>query len=169
MSAMSNVRHYVNLSNGRAHRSCVPAADTERFLRIESTACEQKHWAKVAAAASADLLAWLAKGGMAVVHDSSERARVPRSIWQGAAFIEYCCIRAWWNERPGRFCIEPRGSGKWQNVAGYFEECWRELPRPVRRGYAYFSPKSGLLMLPQVRACIGDGRQRVVVPEVCVD
>ena len=114
--------HFLNLSRGalcpcgRGNRPDV------RYVRIQSTACEQKRWGPLLDTLGAGLLMPLARGSTCVVHDCSERERVPRSIWQGVEWIRWVC-EAVWNRRHTDSIV--RGG---HNAKGYWAAELLKLP-----------------------------------------
>lgn len=105
---------YANLTNGLL---CAPP--DARITRLQSTHCEQKRWNDVIEYVGVDLLASLARGDEVIVHDRSERDRVPRAIWQGLSWVRYAAHRAWIGEEPPRELS--RGS---MDVTSYWAEIW---------------------------------------------
>lgn len=120
--------HFVNLSNGLA--CCQPP--NPHFLRIQSTWCEQKLWADVLASVGPDFLYHLATANEIVVHDVSERRRVPRALWQGLPWVRYASERAW------GFDPKPILSRSGMDVTRYFLEAYATLPRRTIKQVAYF-------------------------------
>ena len=120
------VKHYINLTNG------LEILEQEnhdyRFIRIQSTACEQKRWDYILLDLDNDLLFNLAVGNRCIVYDYSNTSDVPRAIWQGLGFIQYCLTRAWF----GR--IFPVDS----KMRGYFDTVYRGLPKTVMSKLNYY-------------------------------
>ncbi|GAA3832383.1 hypothetical protein GCM10022226_62010 [Sphaerisporangium flaviroseum] len=121
--------HYLNLSRGLL---CAPHVEQPRFLRLQSTWCEQKRWADVLWTLSPDFYYTLAIGQALTVHDVSERPRVTRACWQGLAWVRFACARLWGTDRgpaPGR-------SG--MDMSPYFTRELNALDRRVCRYVTYF-------------------------------
>lgn len=149
------MRHFVNLSNGLR---CPHIAEIKKvnFLRLQSTHCEQKLWAKVLENLGPEFLVAAAQG-IVVVHDRSEKPRVPRALWQGVDWVGYALQRAWfgpilthfnrWGSpmRIARICYSRNG----MLISRYWEEQYRQLPRRVKNNLKYY-------------------RQFVTVPEVMI-
>lgn len=128
--------HFINLSNGLTH---LPHVRGEyHLIRIESTACEQKLWDRVVMSAPPDLMMAMATGKPSTIHDSSERDRTPRALWQGVPFILYVVDRVWFDGGPKRAIINPRGGTRTENVSRYFEESYRGLGKSTVRYVRYF-------------------------------
>ncbi|GAA1624029.1 hypothetical protein GCM10009733_020840 [Nonomuraea maheshkhaliensis] len=90
---MSNAEgvHYLNLTRGLL---CAPHVPNPRYLRLQSTWCEQKRWADVLWTLGPDFYQHLASGPV-TVHDVSERPRTTRACWQGLAWVRFACERLW--------------------------------------------------------------------------
>lgn len=121
--------HYANLSRG-VLCPCLPPG--HGYVRIQSTACEQKRWGQVALSLGPDVLVRLRRGVNVVIHDVSEKPRVTRAMWQGVPWIRYALRRAW--GLPGGKVVSRSG----MDVTSYADECWKNLPHTVRKELAYF-------------------------------
>lgn len=119
------VQHYRNLTNGLKCNCSTPHC---RFIRLQSTACEQKHWDKVLHELGADFYFELARGTTCIVHDKSEKNRETRACWQGLSWIRYACHRAWDGGKPPTEFS--RGN---MNISPYWEEQFKRLPTKTRR------------------------------------
>jgi hypothetical protein len=124
-------KHYLNLTNGIEAWPLLPPGAAWGFLRLQSTACEQKRWDFLLQDLDADFLMSLALGVRCVVWDFSRRKAVPRSLYQGAEWVRYALNRAWL----GRV-IEPTVRGN--PCGGYFAAVHRRLEPRTRRRLAYF-------------------------------
>lgn len=102
------------------------------YVRIQSTACEQKRWAQVALSLGPHVLTLLATGSIVIVHDFSEKPRTTRALWQGLPWLRFALARAW--------SLEPESviSRSGLDVTDYAERCWRALPRTTRKELSYF-------------------------------
>lgn len=127
---------YANLSNGVLALPRGNMGDPRvRFLRVQSTACEQKRWGPILQDLDTDFLVSLAMGVECHVIDYGSRRPVPRAIWQGFAFIEYVLERIWFNRiRP---TVVDGMAGK-ADVTDYFEEQFNKLPRTVIKRLKWF-------------------------------
>ena len=67
------------------------------FLRIQSTACEQKRWEYILSDLDNDFLMNLALGNKCVIHDYSAHKTCPRSIFQGLEWIKFSLEWAWFD------------------------------------------------------------------------
>lgn len=114
---------FVNLSARGPHSLPVPGG---HVCRIQSTQCERKQWESVLYGAGPDLLYQLARGAYVVVHDTSERPRLTRAVWQGLPFIRRSCELLWGLALSP---IEGRGG---RMMEQYFDTVLRDLSGPVR-------------------------------------
>lgn len=114
--------HFVNLTEGlRAiaeHGLVAP-----HYLRIQSTWCEQKRWRDVLWAVSDDFYMNVALGRACFIYDYSAKGMVPRSIWQGLAWVQYC-----WQRRL-RGIVRPALLGRSAKCDRYFAEEYAKLDR----------------------------------------
>ena len=125
------VKHYLNLTNGIESLPSLPEGEPFGFVRIQSTACEQKRWDFLLCDLDADLLLNLAIGTRCVIHDYSSRKNVPRAIYQGVELIRYVLYRHWL--RTEITCTVHK-----VNVTRYFSEVYRELKPPTLKRLAYY-------------------------------
>lgn len=125
--------YFINLSNGLICNSngCFPDRPL-KFVRIQSTWCEQKRWAPILDTLGADFLMALAEGRNVVVHDKSEKNRQTRAGWQGLSWIRYACMHAWYDVHTREW------SRSGVNVSDYWEEQYHKLPRGTRSMLRYF-------------------------------
>jgi len=89
---LRNEVKYINLTNGIEFLR-VPEGGY-RFIRIQSTACEQKRWDFIIQDLDSDFLMNLALGNYCIVCDCGKRDRT-RAQWQGLEFIKYMLHRVW--------------------------------------------------------------------------
>jgi len=120
---------YVNLTNGI---ECIQKLGLRdyRFIRIQSTACEQKRWDFIIQDLDYDFLMSLALGENVVVFDTSKR-EVSRAVWQGLKWIEYVLSRRWL-ERESTAIVRNH------NVTGYFRSMYKELENRTFKKIDYF-------------------------------
>lgn len=126
------VYHTANLSRGVL---CPHLIDTQPdiFLRIQSTACEQKRWDQVALSLGPHVLYLLSSGHTIIVHDFSEKPRTTRALWQGVPWIRYALEKAW------GLTPSPVISRNGMDVTEYTEECWKSLSDSTKKELGYFS------------------------------
>lgn len=122
--------HYYNLTNGIEDLNQDHEA---RFVRIQSTLLEQKHFGQVIRELDNDLLMHLALGYKCVIHDKGSRnGKISRACWYGIPWIKYCLERAWLDIVPK---IAPV---KTYNLAQYFGQQYKKLDQSEKRKLLYF-------------------------------
>ena len=90
------VHNYINLTNGV---EAIPKLQGDyRFIRIQSTVCEQKLWDRLIQDLDYDFLMNLALGHKCIVYDFGARKPIPRAVYQGLEFIKYVLHRRWLNK-----------------------------------------------------------------------
>lgn len=124
------VKYYLNLTNG------IEALEKEgfkdaNFIRIQSTACEQKRWDFILQELDYNFLMDIALGNTVFVVDFGANKEVPRALYQGVAFIKYVLNRRWLNT-----IIQPTVRGN--DCAKYFDECYRNLDKRTLKKIDYF-------------------------------
>lgn len=124
------VKFYLNLTNG------IEALEKERFkdanfIRIQSTACEQKRWDFILQELDYTFLMDIALGNSVYVIDFGANKEVPRALYQGVEFIKYVLNRRWLNT-----VIQPTVRGN--DCAKYFDECYRNLDKRTLKKIDYF-------------------------------
>lgn len=123
--------HYVNLTNGiEAIKDY--KLDDYRFIRIQSTMCEQKLMGEILLSISDDFLMNLALGNKCVVYDYGAKKDVPRAIWMGLEWILYVCHKRWSidNYKP----LTKRGG----RTEKFFEEQYYKLDKSTKRKIDYY-------------------------------
>ena len=123
---------YLNLTNGIEALYLSDIRDP-RFLRIQSTACEQKRWDFILQDLDYDFLMSLALGNHVVVYDYSRRKKVSRAIWQGLKWVEYVLNRIWF-DRHITVVLE-RNS---MDVTKYFDEQYNKISERTKVKLKYF-------------------------------
>lgn len=99
-----NVLHYINLTNGidllntkidvllQKH---IPNPHAIRFVRIQSTTCEQHNWSKLIEDLDNDLLMHLAIGTKIIVMDCANHRTLSRALRVGLSIIKGLCEYFW--------------------------------------------------------------------------
>ena len=130
---MRKTKVFINLTNGVEAIPMLrsPHQFTYRFIRIQSTYCEQKHWDKLLKDLDYEFLMSLALGYNCVVYDYSQRRDVARACWQGIPFIVYVLRRRWFGKK------EAAWVGK-MNVENYFEQVYYGLSKKTKKKLDYF-------------------------------
>jgi hypothetical protein len=123
--------HYINLTNGIQAINDFKLVDY-RFIRIQSTTCEQKRFAELIMTISDDFLLNAVLGNKLIVYDYGAGKEIPRAIWQGLEWIKFCLFRRWLNEV---YVPEyPRS----QRCLNYFHEQYAILGNRERTRLDYF-------------------------------
>ena len=120
---------YVNLTNGIEAIPKLPLG--YRFIRIQSTLCEQKCWDQVVRDLDYDFLMQLAFGNHCLIYDYSARKNISRALFQGLEFIKYVLNRRW-------FKNDPRAYVKNMDVTPYFAQEYKKLSKTAKRKIDYF-------------------------------
>lgn len=124
------VKFYLNLTNGIEALEKEGFSDAN-FIRIQSTACEQKRWDFILQELDYNFLMDIALGNNVCVVDFGAKKEVPRALYQGVAFIKYVLNRRWLNT-----IIQPTVRGN--DCAKYFDECYRNLDKRTLKKIDYF-------------------------------
>lgn len=122
---------FINLSNGIEAIPRLVAYHQYRFVRIQSTYCEQKHWDRLLKDLDYEFLMSLALGYECIVYDYSQGRDSPRACWQGLPFIRYVLRRRWLGKK-GPVWIRN------MNVERYFERIYYGLSRDTKKKLDYF-------------------------------
>lgn len=131
------VFHYINLTNGIEAIPSLPSGDY-RFIRIQSTVCENHLWDKLILELSDDLLMNLAMGNTCIVYDYGARKPVPKAVYLGLELIRYILNRRWLDVE---ICPEIRRNGYTViNCSREFDHYYRNLSRNAKRKLDYFRP-----------------------------
>lgn len=121
--------NYINLTNGI---ESIPSVEEHRFIRIQSTACEQKRWDFIIQDLDNDFLMNLAVGNRCVVHDYGANKPVSRALYQGLIFIRFCIELCWF----GEVLSEPNVKGN--NCTKYFHGLYCNLENRTLLKLKYF-------------------------------
>lgn len=124
--------HYINLTRGTMCPHNPVNLPHARYVRLQSTWCEQKLWEQVLWTTDADLFFNLAIGNRCVVHDASERDRETRACWQGLAWIRYACERSW------GLPASPPVMRNGHNASAYFGFIYEKMSANTRNYLRYF-------------------------------
>jgi len=119
--------HFINLTNGIEK---IPDLVEYSFIRIQSTACEQKRWDFILQDLDHNLLMNLAMGNKCIIYDFSKKGR-SRALWQGVEWIKFILNIVW-------FGIEPKAIVKKRNVTDYFHEQREAVSRSTIKKLKYY-------------------------------
>lgn len=131
------VFHYINLTNGIEAIPTLPSNDY-RFIRIQSTVCEQHLWDKLLLELSDDLLMNLALGYECIIYDYGAGKPVPKAVYQGLEFIRYVLHRRWlkMEYQP----VIQRNKHTEINCWREFDHYYRNLSKKAKKKIDYFLP-----------------------------
>ena len=122
--------HYINLTNGieaiKEHNLI-----NYRFIRIQSTHCEQKRWDDILNNISDDFLMNVALGNECIVYDYGANKKISRAVWQGLEWIKFCLYKIWYDSN---YKLEGR-SNKSDN---YFHEQFINLDKKTLKRIKYY-------------------------------
>ena len=122
--------NFINLTNGMQAIKDYGLSDF-RFIRLQSTACEQKLWEEIILSISDDFLMSVALGRDCVVYDYGANKDIPRAIWQGLEWLKYVLYLKWYNQ-------EYTPQGRSSKSRSYFYEQYKKLSKRARTRLNYF-------------------------------
>lgn len=130
--------NYINLTNGV---EAIPKLqDDYRFIRIQSTICEQKLWDRLIQELDYDFLMNLALGHECVVYDFGARKPIPRAVYQGLEFAKYVLNRRWLKREYITNVNRSKNKERKNNCNDYFDKCYQQLEDRTKKKLDYFLP-----------------------------
>ncbi len=120
---------YLNLTNGIEALQKMKFRDV-KFVRIQSTKCEQKDWSFIIEDLDYQFLFDLALGRKVVVIDFSAKKEKTRVIYQGLPWIIYVLNMRWFDREITSFV-------KQNNVTKYFRSIYHILPERTKKKLDY--------------------------------
>lgn len=120
---------YLNLTNGLEYLKELPSYKW-KFVRIQSTKCEQKDWNFIIEDLDYGFLFDVAGGEIVYVFDKSERKEMSKALYQGLEWIKYVLNRRWYGK-----IIVPKV--KRNNVSIYFNTQYNKLSRRAKKKLDY--------------------------------
>lgn len=130
--------NYINLTNGIEVLPSLP--NGFRFIRIQSTFCEQKLWDRLIYDLDYDFLLNVTVGNECVIYDYGARKPVSRAVYQGVEFVKYVLHKRWLNEEYLTNCNRSNGEHIRKDCNSYFESCYRNLDDRTKKKLDYFKP-----------------------------
>jgi len=121
-------KYYYNLTNGLHFNN---RNKPFGFIRIQSTACEQKRWDFIIQDLDNDFLYNLAIGNICIVYDLSEKKKETRALYQGLEWIKYVLYWRWF----GRYYIP---KVRECDCSKYFLGCYMALEDRTKKKIDYF-------------------------------
>lgn len=132
------IYNYINLTNDI---EAIPKINKDyRFIRIQSTVCEQKLWDRLIQELDYDFLMNLALGNECVIYDFGARKSIPRSVYQGVEFIKYVLNRRWLKKDYITNVNRSKNKERKNNCNDYFLKCYFELDNRTKKKLDYFLP-----------------------------
>lgn len=122
-------KHYLNLTNGIEYLDTINR--DYKFVRIQSTYCEQRLWNYLLQDLDYNFLMDLALGYKVIVYDTSQHKNKSRALYQGLEFIKYILNRVWFNNE-----INPIVKGT--NCRKYFNQEYNKLEERTINKIKYF-------------------------------
>ena len=130
------IKRYINLTNGI---EAIPTIDGEySFIRIQSTACEQKLWDRLILDLDYDFLMNAALGNQCLIYDFGAKKVVPRAVYQGVKFIIFVLEKHWYGRTVTTYVS--RGSRTGHDVTEYFNKMYSYLSKETLKKLDYFKP-----------------------------
>ena len=130
--------NYINLTNGI---ETIPTlSGNYKFIRIQSTICEQKLWDKLIQELDYDFLMNLALGNECIVYDFGARKPIPRAVYQGLEFVKYVLCRRWLNKEYISNVNRTKNKERKNNCNDYFDKCYWALQNRTKKKLDYFLP-----------------------------
>jgi len=124
-------KHFINLTNGIQAIEDYDLSDYE-FIRIQSTACEQKRWDFILSDLDYTLLMSLAIGDKCYIYDYGCKKDNPRALWQGVSWIHFALNKCWLDSDS----VELSRGGV--NMLEYFRWCYHRLSDKTLSKIKYF-------------------------------
>ena len=132
------VHNYINLTNGI---EAIPKLDGKyKFIRIQSTWCEQKAFDRLIQDLDYDFLMNLALGHKCIVYDFGARKPIPRAVYQGLEFVKYVLNRRWLGKEYITNVNRSKNKERRNNCNDYFIKCYEQLEDRTKKKLDYFLP-----------------------------
>ena len=122
-------KNFYNLTNGLEFGAFL---NPYSFIRIQSTACEQRRWDFILQDLDNDFLFNLAIGTECVVYDLSEKKEETRALYQGLEWIKFVLNRRWFGKN---YIPIVKGS----KCFDYFTWCYEQLDKRTKIKIDYFN------------------------------
>ena len=131
--------HFVNLTNGI---EAIPslAGIEYRFIRIQSTLCEQKNWNRILQELDYDFLINAALGNELIVYDFGANKPISKVVYLSLEFIKYTLYRRWLKQKYATRVNRTTSDSIRKDCNSYFESCYKNLDRRTKAKLDYFKP-----------------------------
>lgn len=120
--------NYINLASGLEYLDILHDV---KFIRVQSTLCEQKQWSRIIEDLDYDFLINLAQGEKIYVYDTSRNKKVSRALFQGLEFVRYAINRRWFGN------TEVKAYVKSNDVTEYFAQEYAMLSERAKKKLDY--------------------------------
>lgn len=130
--------NYINLTNGIEAIPYLPVG--YRFIRIQSTLCEQKNWNRLIQELDYDFLMNVAIGNECTIYDYGARKPIARAIYQGVEFIKYVLYKRWLDQEYLTDINKGNKDHIRRDCNSYFESCYKNLDDRTKKKLDYFKP-----------------------------
>jgi hypothetical protein len=130
--------NYINLTNGIEAIPAIP--NGYRFVRIQSTMCEQHNCDRIIQDLDYDFLMNIAIGNECYIYDYGTNKPIPRAIYQGVEFLKYVLYKRWLDKEYLSNCNRKSGSDIRRDSNSYFESCYMGLDKRTKKKLDYFKP-----------------------------
>lgn len=128
---MKKMVNYLNLTNGLEYMSEIKKFGFDfKFVRIQSTYCEQKLFDRLIQDLDYNFLFDIAQGNIIRIYDTSRNKKQSRALYQGVEFIKYVLNRRWLNK-------DNKAYVKGMNVTDYFEVKYNSLSVVTKKKLDY--------------------------------
>ena len=127
---MDKIKYFINLTNGIEFVEDLISYDIY-FVRIQSTACEQKRWEFILNDLDYTFLMYIALGYICIVLDTSAHKQVSRALWQGLEWIKFVLNKVWFDREEKTFVRK-------NDVTKYFKEQYNLLDKKTLKRLKYF-------------------------------
>jgi len=124
------MKHYINLTNGIEFIPSLQGVEY-RFIRIQSTACEQKRWDNIIQDLDVDFMFNLAIGETCIVYDMGDNKPISRAVYQGLSWINYALSKNWLG-------LELSSIVRGNDATAYFKQVYRTIEPKTRARMEYF-------------------------------
>jgi len=143
-------KNFYNLTNGLKFNDFL---SPHSFIRIQSTACEQRRWDFILQDLDNDFLFNLAIGTECVVYDLSENKNETRALFQGLEWIKFVLYKRWLDKK-----YTPIVKGN--NCTDYFTWCYECLDKRTKIKIDYFRKFVGGIKELKIKKVKGNLKRR---------
>lgn len=121
-------KYYYNLTNGLEFEQFI---EPYSFIRIQSTACEQKKWNFIIQDLDNDFLFNVSIGTTCIICDLSEKKEETRALYQGLEWITFVLTKRWLAKKYMPMVRD-------NDTFNYFDYYYHQLAPQTKRKLDYF-------------------------------